>query len=268
MASMVFDKFDRQAVLNAALLKISEEIVVPQERGRLFESLARLIQPVLAFDQAVFSVFGVDRQTAGLSVVGHGALSSLALPVDDEYRQWFNTPRIAEVGDLPSVLKFLQERGIRSYCSAPLNTMHRSLGAIGLGSTHPDIYTQVDVEFLQRVAVQVAFAVGDDLNYRRERNRQAQQNPYFSIEGSPDFATGMLDSDGRVLTWNTSAQRPGGYRSEEIIGKYVSLFYSKPRRRTGCTKPSTGLQDVMALASGQTWYSPHSGTTAKCPVSL
>jgi len=40
-----------------------------------------------------------------------------------------------------------------------------------------------------------------------------------------DYAIFMLDGAGRVLTWNSGAQRLKGYRAEEIIGKHFSCFY-------------------------------------------
>jgi PAS domain S-box-containing protein len=35
----------------------------------------------------------------------------------------------------------------------------------------------------------------------------------------------MLDSEGRVVSWNTGAERIKGYRADEIVGKHFSCFY-------------------------------------------
>ena len=40
-----------------------------------------------------------------------------------------------------------------------------------------------------------------------------------------DYAIFMLDTDGRVMTWNDGAERIKGYKAEEIIGKHFSEFY-------------------------------------------
>lgn len=45
------------------------------------------------------------------------------------------------------------------------------------------------------------------------------------VEGVTDYAIFMLDSQGRVLTWNTGAARIKGYQPEEIIGQHFSKFY-------------------------------------------
>jgi PAS domain S-box-containing protein len=42
-----------------------------------------------------------------------------------------------------------------------------------------------------------------------------------------DYAIVMLDPDGLVVTWNAGAERIGGYRPEEIVGRHVSVLYSE-----------------------------------------
>src|SRR4028118_246147 len=36
----------------------------------------------------------------------------------------------------------------------------------------------------------------------------------------------MLDTQGRVATWNAGAQRIKGYRAEEMVGEHFSVFYT------------------------------------------
>jgi PAS domain S-box-containing protein len=60
-------------------------------------------------------------------------------------------------------------------------------------------------------------------------------DPASAIEGSGlyrllvdsvlDYAIFALDPTGRILSWNTGAQRLKGYHPEEIIGKHFSIFY-------------------------------------------
>ncbi|QHT66379.1 PAS domain S-box protein [Rhodocytophaga rosea] len=45
------------------------------------------------------------------------------------------------------------------------------------------------------------------------------------IESVKDYAIFMLDTDGRILTWNIGAERIKGYQAKEIIGKHFSVFY-------------------------------------------
>ncbi len=45
------------------------------------------------------------------------------------------------------------------------------------------------------------------------------------VESVTDCAIVMLDSEGRVVSWNTGAQRIKGYSAEEIVGQHFSRFY-------------------------------------------
>ena len=62
-----------------------------------------------------------------------------------------------------------------------------------------------------------------------------------------DYAIFMLDRSGRVATWNAGAELIKGYRSEEVIGKEISIFYTPEDVAGG--KPRALL--AAALAHGR-----------------
>jgi hypothetical protein len=41
-----------------------------------------------------------------------------------------------------------------------------------------------------------------------------------------DYAVFLLDTGGRVISWNAGAQLIKGYRADEIIGRHFSVFYT------------------------------------------
>jgi rsbT co-antagonist protein RsbR len=45
------------------------------------------------------------------------------------------------------------------------------------------------------------------------------------VDSVRDYAIVMLDTEGRVVTWNTGAERIKGYTPQEIVGKHFSCFY-------------------------------------------
>lgn len=45
------------------------------------------------------------------------------------------------------------------------------------------------------------------------------------IDAIRDYAIFLLDTKGRIATWNIGAERIKGYRAEEIIGRHFSVFY-------------------------------------------
>lgn len=82
-----------------------------------------------------------------------------------------------------------------------------------------------------------------DLTARRlaqEALQQTQERYRLLIDSIPDYAIFMLDTKGRVTSWNVGAERIKGYKSEEIIGEHFSRFYTKEDTLAG--KPTRGLQ--------------------------
>ena len=67
------------------------------------------------------------------------------------------------------------------------------------------------------------------------------------MEGVADYAIVMLDSAGKVISWNSGAQRIHGYGHEEIIGGNFACFF--PRDDVAALKPQRQLQ--IAAAQGR-----------------
>jgi formate hydrogenlyase transcriptional activator len=67
------------------------------------------------------------------------------------------------------------------------------------------------------------------------------------VAGVKDYAIFMLDLEGRVATWNEGAERIKGYQSDEIVGKYFSLFYTPEDIEEG--RPERALK--IAAAEGK-----------------
>ncbi len=57
--------------------------------------------------------------------------------------------------------------------------------------------------------------------------RESQERFRLLVDGVRDYAIFMLDPQGRVVSWNAAAERIKGYRAEEIIGRPVSLCYTR-----------------------------------------
>ncbi len=71
---------------------------------------------------------------------------------------------------------------------------------------------------------------------------QVEQQYQFLIDSVPDSAVFSLDAEARVSNWNATAQRMTGYRSDEIIGRPLSHFFTEEDLRLG--KPSAWLNQA------------------------
>jgi PAS domain S-box-containing protein len=72
------------------------------------------------------------------------------------------------------------------------------------------------------------YASARDTTERRqieERLRQSDERARLMVESMKDYAIFMLAPDGKVMSWNTGAERIKGYQAEEIIGQHFSRFY-------------------------------------------
>lgn len=78
-----------------------------------------------------------------------------------------------------------------------------------------------------RAGGSVALGVRDITQARAEaeRQRESEERLRLLLEAVHDHAIYMLDTEGRVTTWNDGAERLTGYKAEEVIGRHVSLFH-------------------------------------------
>lgn len=53
------------------------------------------------------------------------------------------------------------------------------------------------------------------------------------IDEIEDYAIILLDADGKILNWNSGAQKIKGYKPKEIIGRDFSIFYPDSARKGG-----------------------------------
>ncbi len=98
-----------------------------------------------------------------------------------------------------------------------------------------DTIRSLNAELERRVAERTA-----ELQQSEERFR-------LLVEGVKDYAIYLLDTDGRVASWNAGAERLEGYSAAEIIGRRFSCFYTQGDVKQG--KPDRALS--IAAAEGR-----------------
>jgi PAS domain S-box-containing protein len=64
-----------------------------------------------------------------------------------------------------------------------------------------------------------------DRKQAEEKLRLSEERFRLLVDRVDDYAIFMLDPEGRILTWNSGAERLKGYNSAEIIGRHFSCFF-------------------------------------------
>ncbi|HEX5087989.1 MAG TPA: PAS domain S-box protein [Nocardioides sp.] len=70
--------------------------------------------------------------------------------------------------------------------------------------------------------------------------RRSQQRFRLMVDVVRDYAIFMLDTEGRVSSWNLGAQRTKGWTADEIIGHHFRVFY--PREQQAAHHPEHELE--------------------------
>src|SRR5512142_1915082 len=77
-----------------------------------------------------------------------------------------------------------------------------------------------------------------DAHHRRELV-DSEERFRALVDNVTDYAIFLLDPDGKIVSWNTGAQRIKGYTADEIIGENFARFY--PPEELSCNKPQRML---------------------------
>lgn len=88
------------------------------------------------------------------------------------------------------------------------------------------------------------------------------------VNSVKNYAIFLLDSEGRVETWNAGCERVKGWQEKDVVGKYYALFHTEEDQLAG--KPYLNLQ--IAEAQGhlecEDWRVRSDGTRFMAQISL
>ena len=88
-----------------------------------------------------------------------------------------------------------------------------------------------------------------DRKRAEEELRESEQRLRLLVEAVEDYAIFTLDPEGRIVTWNTGAQRTTGWTADEVLGRHFSMFYPPEAVAEGL--PQRTLE--RAAAEGRSW---------------
>ncbi|HEX4228810.1 MAG TPA: response regulator [Bryobacteraceae bacterium] len=116
--------------------------------------------------------------------------------------------------------------------------------------------TATDIDDFKRASAELRL-LNESLE-RRVQQRSAQlvnseRRQRLLVEGIQDYAIFMLDTDGRVATWNAGAERIKQYDASEILGKHFSIFYSADAIASGHPQRELDLALQQGLYREEGW---------------
>jgi PAS domain S-box-containing protein len=73
------------------------------------------------------------------------------------------------------------------------------------------------------------------------------------VAALPDYAIFLLDSDGRIRSWNAGAERIKGYQASEIIGRHLSEFYTAEDQAAGRPQQLLDIAASRGVVRDEGW---------------
>jgi formate hydrogenlyase transcriptional activator len=168
-----------------ALLEVAESIAQHRDLAALFHDLAERLHSVVDFDFLTLVLHDPDRNVMRLHILETRLPTPVKTgsesPVDGHPSGWvwqsqqaFVVTDTEEDQRFPDFLHRLREVGVRSLAMVPLTTAQHRLGAMGFGRLVPQVITDTELQFMQRVGSQVAVAVDNALNFQTSQAYQIQ----------------------------------------------------------------------------------------------
>lgn len=229
-----------------ALLEVSEAISQQRDLPALFHDLAGRLHAVVDFDFLTLTLHDPVRNVMRLHIletrVPHEKHTGTEAAVDGHPSGWVWQSQealvvtdTAEEQRYPEFNRRLRDEGVGSFALLPLTTAQRRLGAMGFGRLVPQRITESELQFMKRVACQVAVAVDNALNLESSQAYQAQ------LSRERDRLRVLLDVNNVLVT---SLELPELFRGiVSTLQRVIHHDYTS----LALLEPVTGLLKIHAL---------------------
>lgn len=168
-----------------ALLEVSEAIAQQRDLPALFHDLAVRLHSVIDFDFLSLVLHDAAKNVMRLHILETHLPSAKAAgaesPIEGNPAGWvWEVQQPFVVDDTETETRFsdflprYREHNVRSLAILPLTTAQHRLGAMGFGRMVPHRISDTELQFMQRVASQVAVAVDNALNLESSQAYQKQ----------------------------------------------------------------------------------------------
>ena len=258
------------------LLAVAGSITSCRDPEELFRRLARQLQRVVRFDRLGLVLLQPERGVTSarvLETTGTGFTTLPEYPLHGNHSGWvIETQQALIVPDTaaetrwPREMAELQQHGLASFCSLPLTTARRRIGALGFGSREPVAYTAAEVDFLGEVAKLVAVAVDNALNFddaqATQRQLSTERDHLRLLLEVTNALVSNLDLAGLVAAISSSLERAIPHEftvlalydkeSDDLVVHAAAAKSSDGRRQVGRRIPVAGSAAGEAFTARRT----------------
>lgn len=167
---------DRQRLL----LEVNNAVVAHLDLDDLFMAVSACLRRVIQHDGSSLLLCDADSGEWRIRVLDFANNESFVEQGRVETVTWspccvaietgkaavFHESDLKEKAATSDIARHLLSKGVKSYCSVPLLSHHRTLGALNVGRRKDDRFTPEEVELLSQVAQQIAIAVENALAFQ------------------------------------------------------------------------------------------------------
>lgn len=120
------------------------------------------------------------------------------------------------------------------------------------------ILTDVSVRNKDRNELKIQ---AEELEKKLLQLQESEERFRLLVENVKDYSIIMLDPDGNVKTWNKGAARITGYTSNEIIGKHISIVYTKEEIDRNDPETNLNMAKKLGRYESEAWRMRKDGST-------
>ena len=168
-----------------ALLDVTETIAQQRDLKALFHQLSERLHAVVQFDFLVLVLHDSSRNTMRLHILETNAPDEVEepteFPVENSPSGWvLENQKPFVVHDTATDMRYpvfrekLLKEGVHTIAMVPLTTAQHRLGALCFGHYVTQGISDAELEFMKRVAAQVAVAVDNAINFEKAEAYQKQ----------------------------------------------------------------------------------------------
>ncbi len=155
---------------------------------------------------------------SGESVTGWAHQSGQALLIHDVQ----DDPRWK-----PMPWEWVPKEELRGLICQPLHSEGETVGFINCMSRTPGYFTQEDLNILGTLASQATVAIQNARLHEEAQRSREFLNRVVSDSGNPII---IVDTEGKIILWNSGAEFLYGYSAAEALGKNIELIVREDER--------------------------------------